>query len=87
MEPATLMSSETDARQDYHIGPSVASGDVDGSGEDGWGLWQINVEPAREDPDVFDCSELVQWAASPMPGGTEVAMETLTIAHEGLVLV
>ena len=86
MEPATLMPGETDARQDDRIGLSAAFADVDGSGEDSWGLWQINVEPAREDPDVFDCSELVQWAASPTPGGAEVAMETLAIAHEGLLL-
>ena len=53
-------------------------------GEDSRGLWQINVDPAQRDvnPDTFDCSELVQWA-----GGTAVATETLTIAHEGWWLI
>ncbi len=49
-------------------------------GEDSWGLWQINVDPAQTDnPDTFDCSELVQWAS--------VATETLTITHEGFWLI
>ena len=27
-------------------------------------LWQINIDPAQTDnPDTFDCSEIVQWAS------------------------
>ena len=33
-------------------------------GEDSLGLWQINIDPAQTDnPDTFDCSEIVQWAS------------------------
>ena len=35
-------------------------------GEDSLGLWQINIDPAQTDnPDTFDCSEIVQWQAGP----------------------
>jgi hypothetical protein len=35
-------------------------------GEDSLGLWQINIDPAQTDnPDTFDCSEIVQWASGP----------------------
>ena len=36
------------------------------TGEDSLGLWQINIDPAQTDnPDTFDCSEIVQWASGP----------------------
>jgi hypothetical protein len=35
-------------------------------GENSLGLWQINVDSAQTDnPDTFDCSEIVQWASAP----------------------
>ena len=35
-------------------------------GEDSWGLWQIDVDPAQTDnPDTFDCSGILQWASGP----------------------
>jgi hypothetical protein len=35
-------------------------------GEDSLGLWQINIDPAQTDnPNTFDCSEIVQWASGP----------------------
>ena len=38
-------------------------------GEDSLGLWQINIDPAQTDnPDTFDCSEIVQWASGPAVG-------------------
>ena len=50
-------------------------------GEDSWGLWQINVEPNQYDPDGF-ANDLHD-----SPAGSAVAMETLTIAHEGYWLI
>ena len=50
-------------------------------GEDSWGLWQINVEPNQYDPDAF-ANDLHD-----SPTGPAVAMETLTIAHEGYWLI
>ena len=50
-------------------------------GEDSWGLWQINVEPNQYDPDAI-ASDLHD-----SPTGPAVAMETLTIAHEGYWLI
>ena len=58
-------------------------------GEDSRGLWQINVDPAQtNNPDTFDCSELVQLASEPaeLPGQSTVATETLTIVHEGFLV-
>ena len=53
-------------------------------GEDSRGLWQINLDPAQTDnPDTFDCSELVQWASESVEllGQPTVATEGLTIVH------
>jgi len=50
-------------------------------GEDSWGLWQINVEPNQYNPDTF-ANDLHDSPTRPA-----VAMETLTIAHEGYWLI
>ena len=50
-------------------------------GEDIWGLWQINVEPNQYNPDTF-ANDLHDSPTRPA-----VAMETLTIAHEGYWLI
>ncbi len=50
-------------------------------GEDSLGLFQINVEPNQYDPDAF-ANDLHD-----SPTGPAVAMETLTIAHEGYWLI
>ena len=72
------------------IAMAESGGDTDAHnprGEDSLGLWQINVDPAQTDPDLFDCSELVQWASASVEllGQPTVATETLTIVHEGLL--
>ena len=50
-------------------------------GEDSLGLWQINVEPNQYNPDTF-ANDLHDSPTRPA-----VAMETLTIAHEGYWLI
>jgi hypothetical protein len=52
-------------------------------GEDNRGLWQINLEPGKGNIQKGGWISDVTYEAS---GGNAVAMETLTIAHEGLLL-
>jgi hypothetical protein len=53
-------------------------------GEDSRGLWQINLEPGNGNIQKGGWISDVTYEAS--PGGNAVAMETLTIAHEGILL-
>ncbi len=53
------------------------------AGEDSRGLWQINLEPGNGNIQKGGWISDVTYEAS---GGNAVAMETLTIAHEGLLL-
>ena len=63
-------------------GVFVASGDVNGTGEDSLALWQINVEPSQDSPDI----QKGEWITdTTYEGGTTVAMESLTISHEGFL--
>src|SRR5215207_3675159 len=71
-------------------------------GEDSRGLWQINLEPDQHGPNAFEHDQNDGGAPSEgnirtggwisdvtyedSQGGNAVAMETLTIAHEGLSL-
>jgi hypothetical protein len=63
-------------------GVFVASGDVNGTGEDSLALWQINVEPSQGSPDI----QKGEWITdATYEGGTTVAMEFFTISHEGFL--
>ena len=53
------------------------------AGEDSRGLWQINLEPGKGNIQKGGWISDVTYEAS---GGNAVAMETLTIAHEGILL-
>jgi hypothetical protein len=82
---AHVLTSVQHASQTYATGTGfmggvfVASGDVDGA-EDSLGLWQINAEPARP------FSQPVTFTATISNLEGTVATETITIAHEGLLL-
>jgi Lysozyme like domain len=54
------------------------------SGEDSRGLWQINVEP---NGNIQKGGWISDVTYEGLQGGTAVAMETLTIAHEGYWLI
>jgi hypothetical protein len=54
------------------------------SGEDSRGLWQINVAP--NDGNIQKGGWISDVTFEGLQGGTAVAMETLTIAHEGFGL-
>ena len=60
------------------------AGQTGALGEDSRGLWQINIQPSggeiRKGGWILDVSH------GPLPGENAVAMETLTIAHEGILL-
>ena len=83
----TIMVSEIYPRSDgeylltaiQHTGRPSASG-----GEDSRGLWQINIQPTAGDIQkggwIFDASH------GPSANGNAVAMETITIASEGILL-
>lgn len=53
-------------------------------GEDSRGLWQINVAP--DEGAIRKGGWICDVTHEDLPGGTTVAMETLTIAHEGFLL-
>ena len=53
-------------------------------GEDSRGLWQINV--AADADGVRKGGWITDVTYETLPGGTAVAIETLTIAHEGILL-
>jgi Lysozyme like domain len=55
------------------------------SGEDSRGLWQINVEP--NDGNIQKGGWISDGTFEGLQGGTTVARETLTIAHEGYWLI
>jgi hypothetical protein len=60
-------SSETEPRTAIAMAESGGNTEAHAPhGEDSLGLWQINIDPAQTDnPDTFDCSEIVQWASGP----------------------
>ena len=62
-----------------HTGRPSASG-----GEDSRGLWQINVQPTAGD--IQKGGWISDVSHGQLPNGNAVAMETITIAHEGIIL-
>ena len=63
----------------HHAPPAGAAG-----GEDSRGLWQINIQPSEGGVSKGGWISDVTYEGS--AGGNAVAMETLTIAHEGILL-
>ena len=55
-----------------------------GGGEDSFGLWQINAEPSEAS--LHKGGWICDVTYEHSPTGTAVAIETITIAHEGMLL-
>ena len=53
-----------------------------GGGEDNFGLWQINVDEGSHHKGGWICDVTYEHS----PTGTAAAIETITIAHEGMLL-
>ena len=63
-----------------HAGQPGAAG-----GEDSRGLWQINVAPYEGE--IQKGGSISDVSHGQLPGENAVAMETLTVAHEGILLI
>jgi hypothetical protein len=72
--------SGTEASSRLFVGNLTLDSQASAGGEDSWGLWQVNVEPNQYDPGAF-ANDLCDSPTEPA-----VAMETLTVAHEGWLI-
>ena len=58
---------------------------LSGAGEDSFGLWQINAEP--NEGSLHKGGWICDVTYEHPPAGNAVAIETLTLAHEGILLI
>ncbi len=72
--------SGTEASSRLFVGNLTLDSQASAGGEDSWGLWQVNVEPNQYDPGAF-ANDLYNSPTEPA-----VAIETLTVAHEGWLI-